>query len=145
MSATGLSTFDSTIQKTNIWLDDIMRKLHWEGQREKAYHALGVVLHTLRDHLTIDETAQLAAQLPQMIRGMYYEGWKPSTVPVRERHWDQFVSHVGEAFALDPEADPDEITRAVLYVLAKHVSEGEIADVLRCLPEEYLRHWRLPR
>ena len=38
MSATGLKVFDSTIQTTNIWLDDIMKELDW-SDRHKAYHA----------------------------------------------------------------------------------------------------------
>lgn len=141
MSATGLATFDSTIQKTNIWLDDILHELHWD-HRERAYHALRAVLHTLRDHLPLNESAQLAAQFPQLIRGMYYEGWKPSRVPMKERHWDQFVAHVAEAFALDPFADGEEITQAVLTVLSRHITEGEIADVQRCLPEDLRRLWK---
>jgi uncharacterized protein (DUF2267 family) len=140
MSATGLRAFDSTIQKTNIWLDDILDELRWDSP-ERAYHALRAVLHTLRDHLPLHESAQLAAQLPQLIRGMYYEGWKPNHVPAKERHWEQFVSHVSESFALDPEANGIEITQAVLAVLAKHISEGEITDVKRCLPEDLRRHW----
>ena len=140
MSANGLATFDDTIQKTNIWLDDIMEELCWT-HRESAYHALRAVLHTLRDRLPINESAQLAAQFPQLIRGMYYEGWQPNRTTVKERHWDQFVSHVSESFALDPEANGLEITKAVLGVLARHVSEGEIADVRHCLPADLRQHW----
>ena len=140
MSASGLKSIDSTIQKTNIWLNDIMDELGTDD-RVQAQHALVVVLHTLRDHLPLNESAQLAAQLPQLIRGMYYEGWKPSVAPLKERHWDEFVAHVSESFALDVEADPNQITRSVLKVLAKHVSAGEIADVKQCLPKEIRQHW----
>jgi uncharacterized protein (DUF2267 family) len=140
MSGTGLAVFDSTVQKTNIWLDDIMHELQW-NHRERAYHALRAVLHTLRDHLTIDEAVQLAAQLPLLIRGMYYDGWKPSRVPVKERRWDQFVAHVAEAFALDPDADAAKVTEAVFGVMSRHMTEGEIADVKRCLPENLRSHW----
>lgn len=142
MSATGLASFDSTIQKTNIWLDDIKQELRWES-RERAYHALRAVLHTLRDHLPVNESAQLAAQLPQLIRGMYFENWKPGRAAAKERHWDQFVSHVSESFALDPAANGTEITRAVLAVLAKHVSDGEITDVKHCLSEDLRRLWKM--
>jgi uncharacterized protein (DUF2267 family) len=31
------------------------------------------VLHALRDRLTVEEASDLAAQLPMLIRGLYYE------------------------------------------------------------------------
>jgi len=141
MSATGLAVFDSTLQKTNIWLDDIMDELSSQD-RHRAYHALQAVLHALRDRLPINESAQLAAQLPQLIRGAYFEGWNPAAKHPKERHWDQFVDHVGESFANDPDCLPEFLTRAVLRVLGKHISSGEIIDVKRCLPEDIRRHWR---
>ena len=49
MSATGLDVFDQTLQITNIWLDEIMAKLG--PDRQVAWHALGAVLHALRDRL----------------------------------------------------------------------------------------------
>lgn len=55
MSSAGLATFDGTLQKTNIWLDDILHELRCDLP-ERAYQALGAILHTLRDHPTIDET-----------------------------------------------------------------------------------------
>jgi uncharacterized protein (DUF2267 family) len=141
MSATGLASIDATVQKTNLWLNEIMRELGWEN-RGRTEHALSTVLHVLRDHLPLNESAQLAAQLPLLIRGIYFEGWKPSKAPINERRWDQFVAHVAEAFALTPDVDAERVTQAVLTVLARHVSDGEIADVKHCLPEDIRRHWR---
>src|SRR5690242_7474874 len=129
MSATGLKVFDTTIQTTNIWLDDIMRELGWKD-RHKAYHALRAVLQTLRDRLSVDEALQLSAQLPLLVRGVFFEGWHPADKPRKERHWDQFVAHVSESFALDTEVDPTKITRSVLKVLCRHIAQGE-ADSLR--------------
>lgn len=141
MSATGLRTFDSTIQKTNIWLDDIMDELNTDS-RQRAYHALGAVLHTLRDHLPVNESAQLAAELPQMIRGLYYEGWVPSAAPAKLRHWDEFVSRVAAGFPMEEDDNPDQMTRAVLRSLTKHISHGEIIDIKRCLTDEIRQHWK---
>jgi uncharacterized protein (DUF2267 family) len=137
MSATGLKIFDSTIQTTNIWLDDVMREMDWHD-RHKAYHALRSVLQTLRDRLSVDEAAQLSAQLPLLVRGVFFDGWHPRHKPVKERHWDQFVAHVSESVALDTEVDPTAITRGVLKVLFKHVSGGE-AESLKCVLPEQIR------
>jgi uncharacterized protein (DUF2267 family) len=140
MSATGLRALDVNVQKTHIWLNDILDELGWDDQ-QRAFHALRVVLHVVRDHLPLEEVAQLAAQFPQFIRGVYYEGWRPCAEPPRDRHWDQFVAHVENEFVNDLNAEPEMITRAVLRVLSKHISPGEITDVKRCLPEEIRRHW----
>jgi uncharacterized protein (DUF2267 family) len=43
MSATGLEVFDETLQKTNIWLKEIMEVLGLD--RHRAYQALRAVLH----------------------------------------------------------------------------------------------------
>ena len=133
MSATGLKVFDSTIQTTNIWLDDILKDLGWDD-RHRAYHALRAVLHTLRDRLSVDEAAQLSAQLPLLIRGVFFEGWRPAHKPVKERRQDEFVAHVSESFALDTDADPQQITRSVLKVLGRHVDAGEMDSLRRVLP-----------
>ena len=71
----GYDVFDGTLQKTNVWLNDIMNELDWQEHPYKAYLALRTVLHTLRDRLTIEEAVQLGAQLPMLVRGFYYEGW----------------------------------------------------------------------
>ncbi|MBI3864232.1 MAG: DUF2267 domain-containing protein [Planctomycetia bacterium] len=134
MSATGLTVFDTTVQTTNIWLDEIMEELNW-NDRHRAYHALRAVLHTLRDHLAVDEVAQLSAQLPLLVRGAFFEGWRPAHKSIRERTEDQFVSHVSESFALDLSGThPRQITRAVLAVLERHVSRGESLSLKHVLP-----------
>lgn len=134
MSATGLKVFDTTIQTTNVWLDEIMQKLNW-GDRHRAFHAMRAVLHTLRDRLSVDEAAQLSAQLPLLVRGVFFEDWHPAHKPVKERTRDEFVAHVSESFALDLSGThPREITQAVLAVLEKHVSEGEAESLKHVLP-----------
>ena len=47
MSATGLEVFDTTLQKTNRWLKELMQILGTED-RHRAYLALFATLHTLR-------------------------------------------------------------------------------------------------
>lgn len=140
MSATGLDVFDTTLQKTNLWLKELMGILGWED-KHKAYRAMRAVLHTLRDRLTVDEVAQLGAQLPILLRGIYYEGWDPTSHPKKMRHVEEFVATVDEQFREDPNTDPEQITRAVLAVLANRVSEGEIQDVKHTLPVEFQDLW----
>jgi uncharacterized protein (DUF2267 family) len=140
MSQTGLAAFDRTVQVTNVWLDDLMERTGWTD-RHRAYHALSAVLHALRDHLTIDEVVTLGAQLPLLLRGVYYEGWHPAGKPVKDRHRAGFLAPVREAFRGDPDIDPEAVTRAVFGVLAAHVTAGEIEGVKKALPHEIRALW----
>ena len=141
MSATGIKAFDSTLQTTHIWLDDLMSKLGWEGDRQKAYHALRAVLHALRDRLPVDNVAHLASQLPMLVRGFFYEGWVPARTPVREHTANEFLVHVTEAFLFDVDADSRKIAQAVFGVLGQHISTGEINKVKCVLPAGIRELW----
>jgi uncharacterized protein (DUF2267 family) len=140
MSQTGLHAFDSTLQTTNIWLNEIQERLGWLD-RQRAYHALRSVLHALRDRLTVQEAVDLGAQLPLLVRGFYYEGWNPSKTPLKDRKKQEFIAHVVKDFANDPLINPEEVVRSVFQVLAKHVSPGEIDDVKGILPKQLKDLW----
>lgn len=140
MSATGLDVFDTTIHKTNSWLNDLMTILDWQD-RHRAYLAMRTTLHALRDRLIVDEVAQLAAQLPMLIRGFYYEEWDPSDKPLRDRHREQFLAAIEQPFRGDDRINAEEVARAVFAVLARRVTEGEIEDVKQLLPAHIRDLW----
>jgi uncharacterized protein (DUF2267 family) len=138
--STGLDVFDSTVQKTNLWLKELMQELGWDD-RHKTYEGLRITLHTLRDRLTLEETAQLGAQLPLLVRGVYYEGWDPTYQPHKERHKEGFLAPIGQHFSRDPEVNAEQVARAVFKVLAHHVSAGELDDIQHLLPKELKELW----
>lgn len=140
MSETGLEVFDTTVQKTNSWLKDVMAELGWQD-RQRAYLALRATLHALRDRLTVDEAAQLAAQLPMLVRGFYYEDWKPAGKPLRMRSREEFLARIEEEFARAAPIDPEQVAHAVFAVLAARISKGEIQDVEQVLPAEIRDLW----
>ena len=133
--------FDTTIQKTQVWLNDLMSELDWEDKPHKTYMALRTVLHALRDRLTVEEAIQLGAQLPMLIRGFYYEGWNLKGKPHKERHKEHFLDHIKKAFRNDVTVHPQQVCRAVFKVLAKHTSKGEIEDVKHVLPKALHEFW----
>lgn len=140
MTSNSIETFSKTLEKTHEWLRDLMMDLAWQDEH-KAYLALRSVLHALRDRLTVEETAQLAAQLPMLVRGLYYEGWNPTGKPVKERHQEQFLTHIREHFKNDERIVPEQMVRAVFRLLSKHISGGEIKDVKHTLPAEIRVFW----
>ncbi len=143
MSISSIPVFQNTIRKTEEWIDEIMNLMDWADQK-RAYKALREVLHTLRDALTVEEATDLAAQLPMLVKGIYYDGWNPTGKPIRMHTAEQFVSAVNKSFP-DPELseyiDPEDITRAVFKVISSHVSAGEIKDIVASLPEKIRELW----
>jgi uncharacterized protein (DUF2267 family) len=137
---TGLEIFDATVHKTNSWLKEVMQEIHRDDRR-KAYLALRATLHALRDRLTVEEVAQLGAQLPMLVRGFYYEGWDPTRKPVKLRDREEFLSLLEEKFRADDTLNPELIARAVFKVLANRITAGEIEDVKHMLPAEIRGLW----
>ena len=140
MSTAGISAFESTVHSTNVWLHDLMDLMGWQD-KHRAYHALRVVLHTLRDRLPVEQAAALGAQLPMLVRGFYYEGWHPHGKPVKERTKEAFLGHIAAAFQNDPDVKAEDVARAVFHVLAKHVTPGEVKHVTLSLPGEIRSLW----
>ncbi len=145
MTPKRVEALDTTYHKTHEWLNEISAELENDNPRY-AYLALRGTLHAIRDFLPLEESAQLSAQLPMLVRGIYFEGWDPSRTPERERTRDRFLGYVVAEMerALWNEEDPIEpeaAMQAALRVLSRRVSAGEIAQVRRVLPEKVRALW----
>jgi uncharacterized protein (DUF2267 family) len=145
MTNTGFDVFDSTTQKTNEWLRDISHELEDENRRH-AYLALRGTLHAVRDFLPVDESAQLSAQLPMLVRGIYFEGWNPSHTPEENRSRESFLSRVDDALerALwneETTIDAEQAAKAVLHVLSDRISDGEATQIRNVMPERIRDLW----
>ena len=133
MATTGLDVFDRSVHKTNEWLKDLMERLGSDDRRY-AYRVLRAYLHVLRDRLTVDEAAQLAAQLPHLLRGVFYEGWDPSRTPETYRDRETFLARLAERAQLAGPTEASVAAEAATAVLRERVAEGEVEDVLQLLP-----------
>lgn len=140
MNAKQPEVFASTLQKTNIWLHEIADLLRWDDH-QKAYHALRAVLHALRDRLPVTEAAHLGAQLPMLVRGFYFDEWKPASTPVKMKTAQEFYDRVRANFAADRNINPMRVTQAVLQVLAANLSPGELEKVRGNLPPHLREIW----
>lgn len=141
MTMTAHEIFGGTIQKTDEWLHAVQSALEWDDPRG-AYLALRATLHALRDRLPVNEAVDLGAQLPMLIRGLFYEDWRPSGKPLKERHKDEFLGHIRHEFRRDGASiDAEQVARAVFQILARQVTAGEIRHVRRVLPHEIDALW----
>ena len=104
--------------------------------RHEAYRVLRAFLHTLRDRLTVDEAAELSAQLPILVRGVFFQDWQPHRVPARYRDRDEFLARFSDASGIEGESSVAFAAEAALQTFRRHVSDGEVADVLAVLPED---------
>ncbi len=140
MGATGIDTFDTTVQETNHWLKTVMAELETDNRR-MAYAALRAALHALRDRIGFEAAVHLGAQLPTLLRGVYYEGWKPSGTPTRERHAEEFLDHVASLLPRNSDLDPEEAVHAVFVALSECIDTGEVTKLLKMLPREIRSVW----
>jgi uncharacterized protein (DUF2267 family) len=134
MSVAGLEVFDKTLQTTNTWLKEIGERIG--PDRQRCCHARCAVLFTLRDQLTADEAAHLAAQLPMLVRSIYYEGYRPAGKPDRLRSREGFLKKVNEHLDQTRPLGADEAAPSVFKVLGHYVDPSELAQVKQSLPED---------
>jgi uncharacterized protein (DUF2267 family) len=133
MAATGLEVFDRTVQKTNVLLGEIESEFGWEDRRHQSYAAFRIVLHALRDRLTVQEAADFAAQLPLLVKGVFYEGWNPSAVPIKMKP-DEFFERIRTEFQWSLDRSIQEMVVVVLRATSKHISDGQLDDIASILP-----------
>jgi uncharacterized protein (DUF2267 family) len=107
----------------------------------RALHALRAGLHAIRDRLPNSEVVDLGAQLPTLIRGLYYEGWTLHRDTKQLRNRVAMIARVEKELTPDKHLDPLDVLRAVIHLLVEHVSDGEIRDVLATLPKPIAALW----
>lgn len=134
MTNAGVDIIDKSAEKANLWLKELAAEL--DGDRREAYRLLRAFLHALRDRITVAEAVQLGQQLPVLIRGIYYDGWEPSRTPETYRDIDTFLERVSAEAKLGGETETSYAVAAAAAVLRRHVSAGEIDDILSILPKE---------
>jgi uncharacterized protein (DUF2267 family) len=143
MSATGFESIDHTVQLTHVWINELDASLRWDN-KHRSYRLLRAVLQAVRDWLPVNEAADLGAQLPMLLRGVYYEHWRPAATPVKERSKADFVARIDHAFKTDPIAYTPEAVAAVFELLSAKIGTGEIEDVRHALPAELRALWPVP-
>src|SRR3977135_937997 len=119
---TGSSAFNDTVEKTNLGLKEIEQDYGWpKERRQQSYDALRAVLHALRDRLTVDEAADLGAQLPMLIRGISYEGWDPSRAPVKMTR-QEFLDRVRREYPFEVEGGMELLAQRVVHALRRYIT-----------------------
>lgn len=133
MSFTGVNSLDSSIDKANAWLADIDARFG-TSDRRLAYRVLRAWLHNLRDRLSVEVAAHFAAQLPELLRGVFFDGWNPSRVPQKYAR-DEYVTR----FAREARVHDSDVAKAagiVTTVARQHMSDGVVTQAFAQLPAD---------
>ncbi len=127
MPKTTLDLFQGTLHKTDLALKEIQDCLGL-SELNQAYLTLKAVLHAIRDRVMPFEAVNLAAQLPTLIRGIYYEGWSPSKTPLKMNK-AEFFNRIVDEIPFDLTCSAEDVVRAVLGSLNQFISRGELEDI----------------
>jgi uncharacterized protein (DUF2267 family) len=131
---------DVSAQQAQIWIDDLERRLDWDKLR--AFRFLTTILRTLRDQLPLNEATDLGAQLPTLIRGIYYDQWRPvHYISVKDPTLPSFLDRIESDLEPEPIGDTSEAVSAVFGLLSEKISVGEITNVRRSLPTAIHSLW----
>jgi uncharacterized protein (DUF2267 family) len=133
--------FATTVQESSLWLQSIADRVAARGDKDLSWAVLGAALHALRDRLQPGAALHLGAQLPMLIRGLYYEHWRINPQTGKERHQKQFLDHVRQELPSGRGIDAEAAVRAVFGVMHEKIDPGEIAKLTRQLPKELRELW----
>ena len=143
MSAQGLEVIDHSVHITHEWINELTGRLDWTS-KHNALRLFRTTLQQIRDHLLPDEMAQFSAQLPLLIRGMFFEGWVPKRTPIKERKAADFVAAIEDRMGDTEDYRGPEDIRYVFDLLNARLSVGEVEDVRASLPSSIRDLWPAP-
>ena len=131
----GLDAVDRTVAKTYEWLRAVQRRAGL-ADLHRADRVLRAVLHALRDRIEPEVAAHVAAQLPLLVRGIFYEGWDPARTPVR-MSLAEFLARIERDAAPMDAGEAEKAARGALTVCWDELGQGTMDHLISVLPSEY--------
>lgn len=138
------------MEKAQVIIKEVAYELGFPEDQELAERMLKAVLHALRSRITIQESFQIMAQLPMLLKALYVEGWKYQEKPKKIKSIGEFIREVVHEdsplghYDIRSAKDGENVIRTVLKVIRNHISEGEVLDILAVLPNDLKPLWGEP-
>ena len=132
--------FDADVKEANTWIKEINARLH-VNDLHAARRVLRAVLHALRDRIGPAHATHLAAQLPLIVRGLYYEAWHANRAATTEQTRAEFLRHVADCMGRGLLVHPATAVDAVLHTMWNNLDPGEVAKLKALLPVEIAALW----
>lgn len=128
------------VETTQQWIDEVSVFMKVPKRKDFSWNTLRAVLHAIRDRLSPEEAFHFSAQLPMLIRGMFFEGYSISEKP-EKYNLDELIERIEDALVPAMDLDAEKAFEAVLRVLYDHVSDGQLEDMYRTMPKDIRRLW----
>lgn len=136
----GHHNFDHAAAEGNLWLRKLEERLQFDTP-EQSLAALRATLHTLRDRLTPEMAVHLSAQLPMVVRGLFFEGWKMTHTPSLDDNLEEFCGRIADQLSPSFPYDPRTVAAAVFDVMWSELDVGETAKIVDFLPRALRVLW----
>lgn len=133
---TQVDVFGPSVRESHDWIADAMRETGLD--QRNATQVLRAVLHAIRDEVTVRQSGHLAAEMPTLIRGLYFEGWEPGRPPPTNHSLERFIERVRSQLS-GYDGDIVQVVRGVFRVLERRMPVPA-AKIKQALPRE-LRTW----
>ena len=137
------SGFTHFVHEGNTFAKEYAKQLRFGPDTDRAMTVFQGIMHALRDIIPVNESLQLIAQLPMLIKALYVNGWTLRRLPTDIRHMEDFLErvrkHIGVSASTDLGED-DELAeqwvQLTFVYLRKYVSLGEMEDIRNTLPKD---------
>jgi len=136
------SSFDKYARKGNDFINELAVKLDHRDDQAMAMRKLKAVLHTLRNHLTSEESIQLLAQLPMFLKAVYVDKWSFKKKAKRTKHLDEFYQEIQDVNKQTSQldfphlTDASKATEVIMHMLKRYISDGELKDMQAVMPKK---------
>lgn len=126
---------ETTLQKTDLILNELEEEMGWQNRRSQTYASMREVLHALRDRLQVNEAMQFANQMPMLLAGVFIDGWKPAGKPDK-MNAEQFHQRIQDNIPYKIDGGAPKLVGSVWKVLEKNFSKGALEDIKANLPND---------
>lgn len=138
MKTTRISAIGPAPQVVAEWLNRLQRHPGWPDLGGASLLLRGT-RHAVRDVLTLGAAQDLAAQVPHLIRGIFFDGGVASRTPARQRSAADSPDRGKEPPLHDPLIAPDGVVAMAFAGLHRHISPGGDRQVARPMRDLWMR------
>ncbi|HSO06701.1 MAG TPA: DUF2267 domain-containing protein [Pelomicrobium sp.] len=131
--------FDKMLIQANEWVSEIGEEMK-DPDPQRAYHALRGTLFALRDRMPATNAAHLSAQLPTLVRGIFYDGYRFVDKPERTDR-EALLERVRGELATTGRTDAETAVGAVLRVMERRLEKAEMDKVKENMPKDIRALW----
>lgn len=137
--------FNKYVQDGEEFVREVAAETSAPWDMIRAFRILRAVLHTLRDGLPVTASLRLIAQFPMLLKAVYVDGWQSGGTIKSITTPGDFIEAVrkeggaGLIREFIKDSDVTQDVRAVFLVVKRHVSDGEMEDVLTAVSPALLQ------